>query len=214
MNDDDVARAISHDLRGPARRLAALLQLTKEKAGPMTAPASEYLDMALDEVATLQAQLEALQEYIRVERHVRPAQSVDLGALLTSKKDRLEGRLNAEGLPHVAFDPIHADHIVRVLVENAATHAGEAPTMTIRADDDGEHILLHFLDDGEGVGVDADERVFRLFNPVRGPDGRTRLTSGLAIARRMARHHGGDLRLGDASGGHFIWQIPKERTHE
>lgn len=209
MTDDEMSRAISHDLRGPARRLAALLQMTKDKAGPLPEPAAEYLDLALDEVAVLQAQLEVLQEYSRVDRRVAAPQEVPLGVLITAQRADLGDRIVAEALPCVRYDPAHASRIIRALLDNVVQHAGEAAHLTIKVDEAVDAIRIHFHDDGEGVPAQREEHIFRLFNPVRGADGRTRLTSSLAIARRMARHHGGDLTLGPSGGGHFIWHIPK-----
>ncbi len=208
--DDEVGRVISHDLRGPVRRLTALIQLAQEKAGPLPEPATEFMDMALAEAQTLQSHLEALQEYVRVERAKLQESEVDLGAILAATSQHVKQRLDVEPLPIIRFDARHAHRVTEILVDNAATYGDGR--IRVLAEDAGDAIHIHVHDDGEGVSPRLAQNVFRLFQPVRDQDGGTRLTSSLAIARRMAQHAGGDIHLGPSQGGHFIWRIPKERA--
>jgi signal transduction histidine kinase len=65
----------------------------------------------------------------------------------------------------------------------------------------------------DGPGVQGEERE-RIFEPgVRGsaasPDSATSAGLGLALARRLARTAGGDVRLGDsARGAQFLVALP------
>jgi signal transduction histidine kinase len=73
---------------------------------------------------------------------------------------------------------------------------------------DGANVLASVEDDGPGVPAAERERIFEGFvrlEPVRGPGAGL----GLAIARRVAREHGGDLTYaGGARGGRFELRLP------
>lgn len=89
---------------------------------------------------------------------------------------------------------------VRNLIENAVKYGARA-RVSIALDRDGAAIVVD--DDGPGVPEDERERVFEPF--VRLEDSRNRETGGiglgLAIARMVARSHGGDVVLGVRPGG-------------
>jgi two-component system osmolarity sensor histidine kinase EnvZ len=80
------------------------------------------------------------------------------------------------------------------LVDNAAAH-GETVTIGARREFGAIHITVD--DDGPGIAEDQYEDAFRPFS--RLDETRTRNTKGiglgLAIARDVARSHGGDIAL-------------------
>ena len=80
--------------------------------------------------------------------------------------------------------------------------------MWVRVERDGADVLASVEDDGPGVAATERERIFDEFvrlDPVRGPGAGL----GLAIARRVARDHGGDLTYaGGSRGGRFVLRLP------
>ena len=97
---------------------------------------------------------------------------------------------------------------LRNLVDNAITATGEHGRVWVLVERDGADVLATVEDDGPGVAAADRERIFDGFvrlEPVRGPGAGL----GLAIARRVAREHGGDLTY--ASGGRgarFALRLP------
>jgi len=79
------------------------------------------------------------------------------------------------------------------LVVNAAVHGGAAVHVTIRGERGPDGLALHVDDDGPGVPVEERATIFDPFG--RGDRARTvpGFGLGLAIARDVARAHGGDL---------------------
>jgi two-component system osmolarity sensor histidine kinase EnvZ len=87
------------------------------------------------------------------------------------------------------------------LIDNAAAH-GDRVLVTARRNEYGVEIAVE--DDGPGISPDLYEDAFRPFS--RLDETRTRNSKGvglgLAIARDVARNHGGDVELGvSALGG-------------
>ena len=86
------------------------------------------------------------------------------------------------------------------LVENALRHGSHAQVSASQHDD---MVEIAVDDDGPGIPADRREEAFRPFH--RLDTGRTLATGGvglgLAIARDIARGHGGDILLGDSKLG-------------
>ncbi|MCA8306358.1 HAMP domain-containing protein [Burkholderia seminalis] len=98
---------------------------------------------------------------------------------------------------------VDIDRILSNLVENALTY-GEPPVeIATRAHD--EHYELVVRDHGAGVSEPDLDRVLRPFvrlDPARGGTAHSGL--GLAIVRRLVRHHGGTLKISNAADGGLV----------
>lgn len=103
--------------------------------------------------------------------------------------------------------------LVRNLVENAVRHSPPGGCVRIEAGSDAEHARLTVSDDGPGVPQDVRERIFEpFFRRAANPraDDETGAGLGLAIARGIARAHGGELRVDDsARGARFVVRLPR-----
>jgi signal transduction histidine kinase len=105
----------------------------------------------------------------------------------------------------VLADPDRLDQCVLILVDNAVKHSppGRVVEMSIAIDRRRRMVDLSVTDDGPGVPPSERERIFEPFARVRD---RSRLEDGaglgLAIARQLARRHGGDVTVDpDATNG-------------
>jgi signal transduction histidine kinase len=92
------------------------------------------------------------------------------------------------------------------LISNAVKYTPSGGTVCVRASvvtDTalGRAIALDIADNGPGIPANLRERVFDEFFRVPGGSKADGAGVGLAIARRVARMLGGDLRVGDTPGG-------------
>ncbi|MCE9578693.1 MAG: HAMP domain-containing histidine kinase, partial [Deltaproteobacteria bacterium] len=102
----------------------------------------------------------------------------------------------AEGLPTIACDPVLARRVVDNLLDNAAKY-GRGEPVELRVGAHAGRVTFAVID--RGVGMSDEERA-RAFTPFwRSDQSRTRGTGGvglgLALARQIARAHGGDVTL-------------------
>ena len=103
--------------------------------------------------------------------------------------------------------------IVRILVDHAIahTHSGTRVTVTVR--DARDFVELRVSDDGPGIPLDEQERVFERFARVDKARARAQGGSGLglAIARTLAGRHGGSIRLDSipGEGATFTVRLPR-----
>jgi signal transduction histidine kinase len=190
---------ISHDLR----TYAARLRLRAELIGDEQERAKAISD--LDDMNRL---LEDSLMAFDMTSGPRELELFDIAPLLAREaEDRQLGgasvSLSLSGetaQAQILGDPLAIRRLVSNLTDNAITYGKEA---AIRADVQGEGVVITIDDKGPGIGAADRQRVLEPF--VRLEESRNRRTGGaglgLAIAHKAAEHHGGTLKLTDAPGG-------------
>jgi len=89
------------------------------------------------------------------------------------------------------------------LLDNAVRHA--ASTVRLRVTGERRRVLLHVVDDGEGVAPEHRRAIFEPGHSTR-DDG---AGLGLALARRLAHSVGGEITEQGAGHGHFVLALPR-----
>jgi signal transduction histidine kinase len=94
------------------------------------------------------------------------------------------------------------------LLDNAADAVDGHGTITIRAFQDGDFVVVEIADDGPGIARDARGRVFDPFFTTKEVGAGTGL--GLDIVRRVVAGHGGDVSVDSKPGQtRFMVRLPK-----
>ena len=180
--------AVAHDLRTPLTRLRFRAEY---------APA-DHRDRMVQDIERMDSMIAGVLAFARGEGRLN-RQRLDLATLVQSMADDLLDTgadvTVAEAEPvEVMGDPLALRQLVANLLDNAVKYAGGA-RCRVRAE--GGDALLVVEDDGPGIAEDSLERVFTPFE--RGDAARDPSTGGvglgLALARGIARAHGGDVRL-------------------
>jgi len=179
--------AISHDIRTPLTSL-------RLRAEFVTDPETQQRMLAtIDEIQTM---TEATMAFARGEATVEETRAIDLNALVGSLCDDLSDM----GQPVSYIDgskstcrcrPDSLRRAIRNTIENAVQYGGEAKVYL----QNNQTIDIVIEDKGPGIPDDMQEKVFTPF--YRLETSRNRQTGGvglgLAIARTIVRHHGGDI---------------------
>ncbi|MGH3493161.1 MAG: sensor histidine kinase, partial [Sciscionella sp.] len=145
---------------------------------------------------------------------------VQLGAVAAAGLDRIaltHPGVHAEvhGPPvWLRADPDRLAQIVTNLLDNAAKAVAHHGQITVAIEPDADRVLLRVIDDGPGVPAGERSRIFermtRLDAARDREDGGAGL--GLAIARGLARAHGGELCCAEppdgSSGAVFVLRLP------
>ena len=186
---------VSHDLRTILTRFKLQLAMFEE---------TPELDAMRADVDEMQAMLEDYMAFAKGDSG-EPIDRVDIGDVLSEVKTQAHGdktiNIAVERGPVVVPVRRHAfKRAVSNLVNNAARFAGQ---VNVSAAKRKGSLRIAVEDDGPGIPEEEWEHVFRPFYRVdhaRNQDaGSTGL--GLAIARDIARIHGGDITLGKSSLG-------------
>lgn len=187
---------VSHDLRTPLARLRLSVEMLEDKADLKPGMAQDIDDM--------DAIIGQFLDFVRGAEG--EAESVgDLNELIGDVAERYKRQahrpiLELGQLPQFSFRPLAVRRLLSNLVDNAFHYAGDS--VTIKTSFANGTVTIGILDRGPGLPEVETERLLRPFerlDTARGREGGSGL--GLAIAARIARLHGGELRLRNRDGG-------------
>ena len=206
-----------HELRSPLTRIRSELEV--DLAHPDTADLRATHHSVLDEAEQMQQLVEDLLVLARNDAEPTagtPHVPVDLDDIVLHEVHRIGATLGVHidttsvSAAQVEGDARQLARVVRDLLDNATRHAHSTVKVTL-AEHDGIACLT-IADDGPGIPAEHHNDVFDRFSRVddarTSDDGGT--GAGLAIARSVAHHHGGTIRI-DAHhhpGARFIVEIP------
>ncbi len=181
--------AIAHDLRTPLARI-------RFKMEGLPAATREALGQ---DVQQMEQMIAAALAFVRDARDVRPRELIDLGSLVQSAVDNAalmgaDARVGVVEPIVLHADALGLDRLLSNLIDNAVKYGGCARVGTYH---DAQTAVIEVRDNGPGLPAAELERVFEPFyrlEPSRNP-GTGGMGLGLAVARSVARSHGGDIEL-------------------
>lgn len=213
---------VSHELRTPLTSIRALVETLE--AGAVEEPefAMQFLARIVSEVDRLNALVEDLLDFARLEAGRIPLEfeRVNIGEAIAAGADRLRpqierARLNlvvdvAPNLPDVEIDVKRIEQVMINLIHNAIKFTPAGGTITVSVSRVKNKIYVVVQD--TGVGIEADE-LSRLFERFYKSDKARRSEGtglGLAIAKNIVLLHGGEISVESTigEGATFTFTIP------
>lgn len=187
--------AISHDLRTPLARMRFKL----EAAPP------EVRDAALSDVSQMEHMITAVLRYIKDVNAPGERTRLDLLSLLECVVDEAAGAgadvsLVSQYPIVIEGDELALQRVFENLVDNADKYGKRA---SVRLFEENGAAVVEIADQGPGIAAAEMQRVFEPFyraEAARTLDG-SGVGLGLAIARSIARAHGGDVSLSSPGRG-------------
>jgi two-component system osmolarity sensor histidine kinase EnvZ len=189
---------VSHDLRTPLSRIRLGLEML-DAGGD--AALKRGIEQDIEDIDTAIGQF---LDFARLSDAEQVAAEGDLNALARSIAERYTrlGRAvktNLTPLPPLPLRPLAMQRLITNLVENALRHGG--PEVEIATGVEGARACLEVLDRGPGIPADQAERMLQPFTRLDVARGGPGTGLGLAIVERIARMHGGTVRLLAREGG-------------
>jgi signal transduction histidine kinase len=213
---------VSHELRTPLTLLLGPLEtlLAEEEEGEVRI----LLESMESNARRLLRQVNALLDGAKLESgrlRLEPAPG-NLGELLgelveaaAPLAERRGLRLRTERLdeiPDSLFDPQKTEIIAANLVSNALKFTPPGGAVTVRAGVEEDGVFFEVEDDGPGIPAGELERIFERFHQVDASASREHGGTGLglALARELARLHGGNVvvRSRPGAGSAFRVELP------
>jgi len=205
-----LASGLAHEIRNPLNSLNLNMQMLEEELAENggAAPLSKRL---LGITRSELSRLERLATDFLAYAKPRPLdlEEVPAARLLERVPQILEGEIrkrraqvvvvDRSGGARVRADLSQINQLLLNLVQNAllaAEEAGRPPVVRLTAHRQGPSVLLEVADNGTGIPVGEQAKIFDLFYSTR--KGGTGL--GLAIVDRIARAHGGRMKVESAAG--------------
>jgi signal transduction histidine kinase len=219
---EQFASIASHDLQEPLRKVRTFTgQVAETEAERLSDTGRDRLARANASAERMQRLIEDLLRFARVATHGRPFEAVDLGQLAGELLDDLhteEAVIRVGELPTINADPLQIRQLLQNLISNALKfhREGIVPEVTIEARRDGAEIELAISDNGIGFDPRYSQRIFRVFERLHGRHEYPGTGIGLALCRKIAERHGGEVfaQSTPGQGSTFTVRLPVQPPHD
>ncbi len=216
----DFTADAAHELRGPLTALASNAAASLRDDAELTPPHRRRLETIASTAASMTRTIEDLLLLARAETPLeRELFAVDLGELATVVVEARRALADERGIAlefeafqaRVYGNPTEIERIVGNLLDNAIRYSHANDRVAVESASERGGIALRVRDTGIGIKAEDTERIFERFwreDRVRGRTSGTGL--GLALARALARRHGGDVtvRSTPGKGSEFTLWLP------
>jgi two-component system sensor histidine kinase KdpD len=209
--------SLSHDLRTP------LASIEGAASSLLNAPATVHPDTRHDLAQTI---LEESRRMTRLVANLLDMVRVETGALQLKREwqlleevigivlIRLDERLKDHpvrvhlpaDLPLVPIDGVLMEQVFLNLLENAIKYTPPDTPITISAAVESGNVIVSVADEGPGIRMGEEERVFDKFHRIA-PDTSSGVGLGLTICRGIVKAHGGRIWLEHAPSGGAIFRF-------
>ncbi|WP_295683556.1 ATP-binding protein [uncultured Nevskia sp.] len=217
---EQFAYITSHDLQAPLRTISGFSQLLSLRhRDQLQGDAVEFLDYIDKGARQMQLLIKDLLSLSRVGRADaasitrRPLADTITEALksLKAEIDRSSADIAFGTLPEIEANHGLLVQLLQNLIGNAIKFQkpDTRPSIRISIERDGDHWLLTVADNGIGIPADQLDNVFAIFRRLHGAETYEGTGIGLAICRKIAAYHGGDITAtSDDSGTQFRLRLP------
>lgn len=196
-----LAAGLHHEIKNPLAALSLHVQLFEEQVSSesMSEATRETLEVLKTEVARVIAVLESFRTYTSQEYLDRSW--IAIPAILERQIRLLRPQAATAGIrlqlqvvgavPDVYADRSKIEQVFLNLLLNGIESMPSGGELGIRVASTKEHVSVTFTDQGSGIPVDLQERIFDPYFTTKGQG----TGMGLALSEKMIRQHGGSLTL-------------------
>ncbi len=221
---EQFAYVASHDLQEPLRMVSSFTQLlAKRYAGRLDADADKYIRFASQGALTMQAMIQDLLAYARLNSSVAAPRALRLdealdAALLNLQAALGEARplLRREPLPSVRGDLGQLTQLYQNLLGNALKfrHPERPLELSVGAVEEGEGCRCWVRDNGIGLEPQYREQIFVLFQRLHARGDFPGSGIGLAFCKRIVERHGGRIWVESlpGEGSTFLFTLHRNRS--
>jgi PAS domain S-box-containing protein len=213
------AYVASHDVREPLRSIGGFCTLLKQNYEErLDDQADRWIGFITEGVRRMEALIDDLLMYSRVESRARPREPTDFNAVvdqvvrsLSSSIEESGAEITHDELPTLSVEPRQAIQLLQNLVSNAIKYrSDQPPRLHISAEFRDHEWVFSIRDNGIGIRREFQERIFEVFRRLHNKDEYSGTGIGLAICRKIVQRHGGRIWVESrpGAGSTFFFTIP------
>jgi signal transduction histidine kinase len=220
----------SHELKTPVTSLRLQLQMAERQIKPGTEDISSaerlrrHITLSVYQVERLTRLIGDLLDVTKIQAGQMDChfEEYDVTDMIHEVLERLSEQLqdvhcgvevNVDKPVRVRWDRSRMEQVLVNLVTNAVKYAPGKP-ISIEASQHGEHVILAVRDQGPGIPIEGQERIFKRFERAVSSRNISGLGLGLFIVREIVTQHGGKVHV-DSRPGHgacFVVDMPQRVT--
>src|SRR5262245_26592354 len=202
---------VSHDLRTPLSRICLGLEMLQDQADPALKAGME------SDIEDIDAAINQFLDFARCNNRETVVADGDLKAIVRGVCERYAngGRTVAaqlEPLPPMPLRPTAVQRMVVNLIENALRHAG--PEVEVATALENGYAIVEVRDRGPGIPLEQAEHMLQPFTRLNAARSGAGTGLGLAIVDRIARLHGGEVKLLPREGGGLRARVQLPLQHK
>lgn len=215
------AYSVSHDVSAPVRAMVEFSKLLlSEDAHGLSAEGQEYLALIVENGQKLQAMMEALLQYSRLNSLQEPFTKVNLTTVTAASIAALQSRIaesdaviTVDHLPVINAVAAQMQQLFEMLIENALLYQakGITPCIHISSQSHRDTVVICIADNGIGVEESRREVIFQPFKRLHTEDEYPGVGMGLTITKKIVEYHGGVIHCTENAGGGCVFSITLPR---
>lgn len=225
---EQFASIASHDLQEPLRKIQAFGDRLSTKFGDkLGLQGQDYLVRMNRSATRMRTLIDSLLTFSRVTTKAQEFVGVDLNAVARDVMSDLESLIQATRgtveigeLPVIEADEVQLGQLLQNLIGNALKfHKPDEPPVvkvTAQTIESGDGVMCEISVSDYGIGFDEKylDRVFEVFQRLQGRQQYEGTGVGLAICRKIAARHGGDItaRSEPGVGSTFVVTLPVKHS--
>jgi light-regulated signal transduction histidine kinase (bacteriophytochrome) len=217
---EQFSHSVSHDLRAPLRAMEGFSEILREDYGAQLGEEGKRcVDILAASARKATLLLDDLLMLSRLFRKPFAPGPLDMGALVKQRVEELRGeagpaKIQVDKLPGGWADAALIGQLWTVLLENAIKFSrGQAqPLIDVAGREEAARVVYFVRDNGVGFDPKYANKLFGAFQRLHGEAEFPGRGIGLAVARRIALRHGGEIWAeGKQQGGAtFYLALPKK----
>ncbi|MEM9863646.1 MAG: ATP-binding protein [Myxococcota bacterium] len=207
----------SHDLQAPVRHVTSFVNLLEQRLGPrLDDQERTWMGYVTSGCSNMKRLIEDLLEYSRSGREGVPRATVDLEDAVKNAMTNLDGgetedgplELVVDALPNVCANDTQVERLFQNLIGNAIRYRkpGSAPCVHISGDESSSHWSIAVADKGIGIDPEFHHQIFEPFQRLSAKSAGSN-GIGLAICKKIAEQHGGELSVDSAEGEGAVFRF-------